>query len=103
MDGPPQRAGQAQRFVQAQFDFCSHQACEIERIFLEAIMRELDLIEQRSEIAGPGQRLQPGKIAVNSDHQFGMGKYLRVGYGSDVEFTMKGMERVDTVLRRLAA
>jgi aspartate/methionine/tyrosine aminotransferase len=35
--------------------------------------------------------------------QFGMGKYLRVGFGSDVEFTMKGMERVDAVLRRLAA
>ena len=35
--------------------------------------------------------------------QFGMGKYLRVGYGSDVEFTMKGMERVDAVLRQLAA
>ena len=31
-----------------------------------------------------------------------MGKYLRVGFGSDVEFTMKGMERVDTVLRLLA-
>ena len=34
--------------------------------------------------------------------QFGMGKYLRVGFGSDVEFTMKGMERVDTLLRLLA-
>ena len=35
--------------------------------------------------------------------QFGMGKYLRVGFGSDVEFTMKGMERVDAVLRQLAS
>ena len=35
--------------------------------------------------------------------QFGMGKYLRVGYGGDVEFTMKGMERVDAMLRQLAA
>jgi aspartate/methionine/tyrosine aminotransferase len=35
--------------------------------------------------------------------QFGMGKYLRVGFGSDVEFTMKGMERVDAVLRGLGA
>jgi aspartate/methionine/tyrosine aminotransferase len=32
--------------------------------------------------------------------QFGMGKYLRVGYGSEIEFTMKGMERVDTLLRK---
>lgn len=31
--------------------------------------------------------------------QFGMGKQLRIGYGSDVEYTMKGLERVDEVLR----
>ena len=78
MDGAAQRAGQPQRFVQAQFDFRSHHACEIEGIFLEAVMRELDLIEKRAEIAGPGQRLQPGKIAVNGDHQFGMG--FRIGF-----------------------
>ena len=33
--------------------------------------------------------------------QFGMGKYLRIGYGGDVEDAMKGMERVDRLLRRL--
>jgi aspartate/methionine/tyrosine aminotransferase len=35
--------------------------------------------------------------------QFGMGKYLRIGYGGDVEYAMKGMERVDATLRRLGA
>jgi aspartate/methionine/tyrosine aminotransferase len=33
--------------------------------------------------------------------QLGLGKYLRIGYGSDTEFLLKGLARVDDTLARL--
>src|SRR5207249_3512417 len=32
--------------------------------------------------------------------QLGAGKYVRLGYGSDVEFTLKGLGRVDETIAR---
>ncbi len=34
--------------------------------------------------------------------QLGLGKYIRFGYGSDVEFTLKGLARVDETLARIS-
>ncbi len=34
--------------------------------------------------------------------QLGVGKYIRFGYGSDVEFTLKGLARVDETLARIS-
>jgi aspartate/methionine/tyrosine aminotransferase len=32
---------------------------------------------------------------------FGMGKYLRLGYGYDLDYTLRGLARVDEVLNAL--
>jgi aspartate/methionine/tyrosine aminotransferase len=32
---------------------------------------------------------------------FGMGKYLRLGYGYDLDYTLRGLARVDEVLKVL--
>jgi aspartate/methionine/tyrosine aminotransferase len=43
-------------------------------------------------------RLEQSVLVVPGD-QFGMGKYLRIGFGSDVEYTVKGLERIAETLR----
>jgi aspartate/methionine/tyrosine aminotransferase len=40
-------------------------------------------------------------VLVVPGEQFGLGKYLRVGFGSDIEYTLKGLERVGETLRGL--
>jgi aspartate/methionine/tyrosine aminotransferase len=42
-------------------------------------------------------RTEHSVLLVPGEH-FGMGKYLRVGYGSDPEFTLKGLSRLADVL-----
>ena len=44
-----------------------------------------------------------GRACVFLMQNYDAEEFINVGYGSDVEFTMKGMERVDAVLRQLAA
>jgi aspartate/methionine/tyrosine aminotransferase len=46
-------------------------------------------------------RTEHSVLLVPGKH-FGMGKYLRAGYGSDPEFTLKGMSRVAQLLEDLA-
>jgi aspartate/methionine/tyrosine aminotransferase len=40
-------------------------------------------------------------VLVVPGEQFGMGRYLRIGFGSDIEYTLKGLERVGETLRQL--
>jgi hypothetical protein len=40
-------------------------------------------------------------VLVVPGEQFGMDKYLRIGFGSDIEYTLKGLERVGETLRGL--
>jgi aspartate/methionine/tyrosine aminotransferase len=40
-------------------------------------------------------------VLVVPGEQFGMGKYLRIGFGSDVESTLKGLERIGETIRLL--
>ena len=40
-------------------------------------------------------------VLINPGDQFGMGKYLRVGFGYDMEYTLRGLERVDRVIAEL--
>jgi aspartate/methionine/tyrosine aminotransferase len=35
-------------------------------------------------------------------NQLGVSKYIRIGYGSDVEFLLKGLGRVDETLARIS-
>ena len=99
MDGAAQRAGQAQRFVEAQLDLRAHQVCEIGGVFLEAVMRELDLLRQRAEVGGPGQVFQPAEITVDLDHQLGM--RFRIGLIAallKILFVAPGLEHLDRKL-----
>ena len=41
-------------------------------------------------------------VLIVPGDQFGMGKYFRIGYGCDPEYTMKGLARVGEALRRFA-
>jgi aspartate/methionine/tyrosine aminotransferase len=45
-------------------------------------------------------RQEQSVLLVPGD-QLGMGKYVRIGYGSDIEFTLKGLARVDETLARI--
>jgi aspartate/methionine/tyrosine aminotransferase len=45
-------------------------------------------------------RLEQSVLIVPGE-QFGMGKYLRVGFGSDMDYTLKGLERVGETLRQI--
>jgi aspartate/methionine/tyrosine aminotransferase len=45
-------------------------------------------------------RVDQSVLVVPGD-QFGMGKYLRIGFGSDVESTLKGLERIGETIRLL--
>lgn len=40
-------------------------------------------------------------VLINPGDQFGMGKYLRVGFGYDIEYTLRGLERLDKVIEQL--
>jgi aspartate/methionine/tyrosine aminotransferase len=55
-------------------------------------------LPDRSSLLADRLRIEQSVLVVPGD-QFGLGKFLRVGYGSDVEFTLKGLERVAKVLR----
>ena len=39
-------------------------------------------------------------LITPGDH-FGVGRYIRVGYGYDVDYTLRGLARVDLVLEEL--
>jgi len=41
-------------------------------------------------------------VLIVPGEQFGMGKYFRIGYGSDPDYTLKGLARVGETLRRFA-
>jgi aspartate/methionine/tyrosine aminotransferase len=41
-------------------------------------------------------------VLIVPGDQFGMGKYFRIGYGSDPDYTMKGLARVGEALRRFS-
>lgn len=45
-------------------------------------------------------RREQSVLLVPGD-QLGMGKYIRIGYGSDIEFTLKGLARVEETLARI--
>jgi len=45
-------------------------------------------------------RVEQSALVVPGE-QFGMGKYLRIGFGSDPEHLVKGLERISETLRRL--
>jgi aspartate/methionine/tyrosine aminotransferase len=45
-------------------------------------------------------RVEQSVLVVPGD-QFGLGKYLRIGFGSDVDYTVKGLERVAETIRQL--
>lgn len=45
-------------------------------------------------------RMEQSVLVVPGD-QFGLEKYLRIGFGSDVEYTLKGLERVAETIRQL--
>jgi aspartate/methionine/tyrosine aminotransferase len=45
-------------------------------------------------------RLEQSVLVVPGE-QFGMGKYLRIGFGSDMDYTLKGLERVGEALRQI--
>ncbi len=40
-------------------------------------------------------------VLINPGDHFGGGKYLRVGFGYDIEYTLRGLERADTLLNEL--
>src|SRR6185312_9730691 len=69
MDRAAQRAGQAQRLVEAQPDLRAYQTCEIGGVFPEAVMREPDFLRQRAEVGGPGQVFQSAEITIDLDHE----------------------------------
>ena len=45
-------------------------------------------------------RVEQSALVVPGE-QFGLGKYLRIGFGSDPEHLVKGLERISETLRRL--
>jgi len=46
-------------------------------------------------------RLEQSVLITPGDH-FGVGKYIRVGYGYDMDYTLKGLARVDITLKQLS-
>jgi aspartate/methionine/tyrosine aminotransferase len=53
----------------------------------------------RSTALVDGLRTEHSVLTVPGEH-FGMGKYLRVGYGPD--YTLKGLARLEELLRQVA-
>ncbi len=45
---------------------------------------------------------QEQSVLLVPGNQLGLGKYIRIGYGSDPEFLLKGLARVDEVLARIS-
>jgi aspartate/methionine/tyrosine aminotransferase len=45
-------------------------------------------------------RKEQSVLITPGDH-FGLGRYIRVGYGYDVDYTLRGLARVDLVLEKL--
>jgi aspartate/methionine/tyrosine aminotransferase len=45
-------------------------------------------------------RKEQSVLITPGDH-FGLGRYIRVGYGYDVDCTLRGLARVDVVLQEL--
>jgi DNA-binding transcriptional MocR family regulator len=45
-------------------------------------------------------RLEQSVLIVAGD-QVGMGRHIRIGFGSETEYVQRGLERVDVVLRDL--
>jgi len=41
-------------------------------------------------------------VLITPGHHFGVGKYIRVGYGYDIEYTLRGLARVDVTLKQLS-
>jgi len=41
-------------------------------------------------------------VLITPGHHFGVGKYIRVGYGYDIDYTLKGLARVDITLKELS-
>ena len=41
-------------------------------------------------------------VLITPGHHFGVGKYIRVGYGYDVDYTLRGLSRVDITLKQLS-
>jgi len=46
-------------------------------------------------------RTEQSVLITPGDH-FGVGKYIRVGYGYDIDYTLKGLARVDITLKQLS-
>jgi aspartate/methionine/tyrosine aminotransferase len=46
-------------------------------------------------------RVEQSVLITPGDH-FGVGKYIRVGYGYDIDYTLKGLARVDDTLKQLS-
>jgi aspartate/methionine/tyrosine aminotransferase len=46
-------------------------------------------------------RIEPSVLITPGD-QFGLGKYVRVGYGYEIDYTLKGLARVDIALNQLS-
>jgi hypothetical protein len=40
-------------------------------------------------------------VLITPGDHFGLGRYIRVGYGYDVDYTLRGLARVDLVLEKL--
>jgi aspartate/methionine/tyrosine aminotransferase len=48
-------------------------------------------------------RLRTGQsVLITPGDHFGVGKYIRVGYGYDIDYTLKGLARVDITLKQLS-
>jgi len=45
-------------------------------------------------------RIEQSVLITPGDH-FGAGKYIRVGYGYDIDYTLKGLARVDIAIQQL--
>jgi len=46
-------------------------------------------------------RMEQSVLITPGDH-FGVGKYIRVGYGYDIDYTLKGLARADITLKQLS-
>ena len=42
-------------------------------------------------------------VLITPGAHFGVGKYIRVGYGYDIDYTLKGLARVDVLIKQLSA
>ena len=42
-------------------------------------------------------------VLITPGAHFGIGRYIRIGYGYDIDYTLRGLQRVDPTLRELGA